>query len=56
MNNGGMTILSMKKKDALGSTINEMSLKYLLGNCDDLINEEPMLQYYVFLGGIQKQT
>jgi hypothetical protein len=35
-----------EKNDALGSTINEMSLKYLLGNCNDVINEESMLQYY----------
>jgi len=34
------------KKDALGSTINETSLRYLLGNCEDFINEESMLQYY----------
>jgi hypothetical protein len=33
------------KKDALGMTINEMSLKYLLGNCEDFINEKSMLQY-----------
>jgi hypothetical protein len=40
------------KKDALGSTINEMSLKYLLGNCDDFIDEESMLQYYGRLMGV----
>jgi hypothetical protein len=34
------------KKDALGTTINEMSLKYLLGNGEDFINKESMLQYY----------
>ncbi len=34
------------KKDALGSTINETSLWCLLGNCEDFINEESMLQYY----------
>jgi hypothetical protein len=40
------------KKDALGSTINEMSLKYLLGNCNDFINKELMLQYYGRLMGV----
>jgi hypothetical protein len=35
-----------EKKGALGSAINEMSLKYLLGNCDNFINEESMLQQY----------
>ena len=40
------------KKDAMGSTINEMSLKYLLGNCDDFINEESMLQYFGRLMGV----
>ncbi len=39
------------KKDALGSTINEMSLKNLLKNCSDFINEESMLQYYGRLMG-----
>ncbi len=33
-------------------TINETSLKYLLGNCEDFINEESMLQYYGRMMGI----
>jgi hypothetical protein len=40
------------KKDALGRTIDESSLKFLLGNCDDFINEESMLQYYGHLMGV----
>jgi hypothetical protein len=40
------------KKDTLGSTINETSLKYLLRNCNDFINEESMLQYYGRLMGV----
>jgi hypothetical protein len=40
------------KKDALGSTINETSLWYLLGNCEDFIKEESMLQYYGWQMGI----
>ncbi len=40
------------KKDALGMTINEMSLKYLLGNCEDFINEESILQYYGRMMGV----
>jgi hypothetical protein len=40
------------KKDALGRTIDESSLKFLLGNCDDFINEESMLQYYGRLMGV----
>jgi hypothetical protein len=40
------------KKDALGSTINETSLKYLLRNCNDFINKELMLQYYGRLMGV----
>ncbi len=40
------------KKDALGSTINKMSLKYLLGNCNNFINEESMLQCYGRLMGV----
>jgi hypothetical protein len=40
------------KKDALGTTINETSLKYLLGNCEDFINEESMLQYYGRMMGV----
>jgi hypothetical protein len=40
------------EKDALGSTIIEMSLEYLLGNCNDFINEESMLQYYGRLMGV----
>jgi hypothetical protein len=40
------------KKDALGRTIDESSLKFHLGNCDDFINEESMLQYYGRLLGV----
>jgi hypothetical protein len=36
----------------LGSTTNETSLKYLLRNCNDFINEESMLQYYGRLMGV----
>jgi hypothetical protein len=40
------------KKDAMGSIILKTSLKYLLGNCDDFINEESMLQYYGRMMGV----
>jgi hypothetical protein len=40
------------KKDALGRTIDKSSLKFLLGNCNDFINEESMLQYYGRLMGV----
>ncbi len=40
------------KKDSLGSTINETSLLYLLGSCEDFINKESMLQYYGWQMGI----
>jgi hypothetical protein len=43
---------SIEKKDALGMTINKMSLKYLLGNCEDFINKESMLQYYGRMMGV----
>jgi hypothetical protein len=39
-------------KDALGTTINDRSLRYLLGHCEDFINEESMLQYYGRMMGV----
>jgi hypothetical protein len=36
----------------MGRTIDETSLKFLLGNCNDFINEESMLQYYGCLMGV----
>jgi hypothetical protein len=40
------------RKDALGTTINDTSLRYLLGNCEYFINEESMLQYYGRMMGV----
>ncbi len=40
------------QKDALGTTINDTSLRYLFGNCEDFINEESMLQYYGRMMGV----
>ncbi len=44
--------ISNTREGHIGTTINEMSLKYLLGNCEDFINEESMLQYYGRMMGI----
>jgi hypothetical protein len=40
------------QKDALGTAINDTSLRYRLGNYDDFINEESMLQYYGRMMGV----
>ncbi len=40
------------RKDALGTTINDTSLRYPLGNCEDFINEESMLQYHGRVMGV----
>jgi hypothetical protein len=40
------------QKDALGTTINDTLLRYLLGNCEDFINKKSMLQYYGRMMGV----